>query len=423
MRTLLWNSAMLLSITIFISFCPGNQMLAVAAEPMDLATVLQQAAAADPQLQRLTLEEEARRAEAKEASVKPPLTVDLEAEHILGNRSFKGVEGAAMGVSATIPLEAPDKRKQRVKTAELRTGQVQQERDLQNLARDAAVKRDYLEVLVLKSRLRLLEDALDRARRVYRDVNIRAEAGAIPETERDRARLAQAEAIRDLRACRRNLAGARELLQRQWSLTPGDIRITGKLRLFSEGESLSKWAGQLEKSFEWDRFNVETDLRRAELGLARKERRLDPEVAIGMQWDRDADAAGFQVGLSLPLPRRRAGLGTVQAAQKRLAQVAPERAAWQKERLHLLHDAVNRMESYRLEALEIREDELPRARTLFERIWTAYRDGKETYLEVLEASDTLVQLGIAEQDALAGHHRARIDAEELTGKIDRESYR
>lgn len=154
----------------------------------------------------------------------------------------------------------------------------------------------------------------------------------------------------------------------------------------------------------------------AKLDLARlkSERWPDPQLAVLGGLD-GGDNTIVEAGVSMPLPTFNRNQGKIAAAESRIQQAEFELQSARNELLLRL-TAAHRTFLVAQERVDVYQDTiLPKATKALTQTNEGYRQGKFSYLDVLDAQPTLAEARIAQAATLADLNASVIELEKLTG--------
>src|SRR3546814_28834 len=161
----------------------------------------------------------------------------------------------------------------------------------------------------------------------------------------------------------------------------------------------------------------EADIRRsqAELEVERSRAVPDLTVSAGVRQFHETDDSAFLVGVSIPIPVFDRNRGAIQRAGAELVAAEAELAAERLELFTGITAARARLATARDNAVALRSSILPKAEKAFSFAQEGYRQGKFSYLEVLDAQRTLFEARRELIDALQAFHDGRAEFDRLAG--------
>lgn len=350
-----------------------------------------------------------------QAGALPNPELELVAGEFAGSGIRKGYGAAETSVRLSQPVDLGGKRgrRQRVAASESRLARWAYEATRLNVL--TQTRRAFIDVLHAQEHLALAASLMSVAEELHKAVAEKVKAGKVPFLEQTKAgvevanaRIAWNRAGQELKSARRRLAAA-------WGGTaPVFDKAAGELPPVSDIPPLEKLPPLLANTPDVARWNDELALAAESLALEKAARIPDIDISAGViRFEEDGTYAGT-VGLSLPLPffDRNTG-GIIAAGHLRTRAEHLQRAAGIRA-LTDLAEAYGRLDTAHSEALAIKMELIPGAQLAFEAAHTGYREGKFSYLEVLDAQRTLGEARARYIDILAAYHKAAADVERLT---------
>lgn len=365
---------------------------------------------------------DASRGDLLQAGLRPNPGIGLSGENVAGSGTYRSGQSLESTLEVSQPLEIGGQRAARVRVARAELALAR--RDLAavqlDLIRD--VRRAYAEAVAARraqaieaDRVRLVEEVLHAAQE-------RVRAGREPLLQERRAEAALSIAtIAHQRAERR--AGVR--LQALASLLGADAVDLGRSdRWFDDigptpidvvdGAAPTNTL-DLEENPDFARWSDVIVRQRAALDLER--RRSIPDVTIGAgvrRYSETSDTA-LMLGVSVPLPLFNRNQGAIMRSGAEVTQA--EFTADQTRRVisTALAQAHQELTVAWREADGLRRTVLPAAEEAFGYAREGYREGKFSFLEVLDAQRTLFEARGQLNDALREVHAGRAEADRLAG--------
>ncbi|NBB78198.1 MAG: TolC family protein [Verrucomicrobia bacterium] len=273
-----------------------------------------------------------------------------------------------------------------------------------------------MDTLAAERRLDVARRGLDLARELESVTRKRVKAGEASPVEQSRVAVPLVEAELELTRAELTRTATRQRLALalgQRSL--GRARLTGSLDKLAPLPEPSALVATVNDSPEVARWAAEISAREATEKLVRAEAIPNPLLRVGLKQDRGLDDHALIVGISLPLPLFDRKQGDLAAAR------AGAHAARENQRAAELRIEGALSNSYltlavaHAESTVLRERALPAAREAYEATLRAFSAGQLPYLDVLDASRSLLDLERREIDALAAYHTAQSELEALLG--------
>jgi cobalt-zinc-cadmium efflux system outer membrane protein len=163
------------------------------------------------------------------------------------------------------------------------------------------------------------------------------------------------------------------------------------------------------------RWVTEIEQRQAALALARSHRMPDLTVSAGVREYADTGDTALVAGIAVPLPLFDRNQGTIQGSHYRLAKAEDKRQAAEARVRSAFARSYLSLTTAQAEVLALRTEVLPAAQRAFEAATEGYRQGKFSYLEVLDAQRTLFDTRGRYLTSLTTYQTAAADLERLVG--------
>ena len=330
-------------------------------------------------------------------------------------------EGQGSGSSTTTvqinqPFELGGKRGARRALAEEATALAKGELAARRQAVRSDVIAAYYTVLVGHERQALARSLTELARQSVDVAAKRVLAGKISPIDETRARLAGVDATTEFKHAAADLAVARVRLGALIG-TPADaiVLASGQAAQLPEVGPLAQLLARAGKAGAIQRARSQLAVQEAQTKVERAARIPDVRLSIGSQRDGEAGRRQAVIGLSVPLPLFNRNQGNLSAALRRSDKARDELAAAEVSVLAELTSAHTRYELAREEAVALRQDVIPHARSAYALTLKGFEYGKFSFLEVLDAQRSLFQVQARGWNAMLDAWRAYSDIERFVG--------
>ncbi|WP_447596096.1 TolC family protein [Stenotrophomonas rhizophila] len=351
------------------------------------------------------------------AGLRPPLTVGVDLENVLGSGDASGLRSAELTVTLAGMLERGGKLDARRAVAQANLDSLAPQRETARLDLMAEVARRYLAVTDARQRLAIARTDIEQRKRAVAAARLRLQAGASPESVllTAQAMLAQAELDRD-RATQADQS-ARAALSAMWrQREPGFDVVTGDPMQLPALQDFAVLAETLQRTPELAMLAGERRIREAQVQLARTAARPDVSWQVGVRNNRESRDSAFVAGFSVPLGSVARAAPEIRAAEAELALNAVERDARALQLYATLADAHGRYLTSRLEVTRMARDVLPqltRAENAAEKAWRA---GAISYMEWAQLQAMRIEARQRQLDAAIAAQTALIEIQRLTGQ-------
>ena len=389
-------------------------------EPTGLITLRQALALAlmkNPELAVFSWEARAREAQVLQARLLPNPELDVEVENFGGTGVFGGLDEAETTVQLGQLVELGGKRSKRKRAAALDRDLAGWDYEIGRIQVFTETSKAFVDVLVAQKRTELNEEFVRLAEQVLDVVAERVRAGKVSPIEEVKARVALSARLIEKGRAEDELAAARKVLTAAWGGTaPTFSAAQGDLERSPEVPSFEALSERMADNPEMVRWLVEIERRRASLEMERAGRFPDVTLSGGVRYHNPTDDWALVAGLSIPIPVFNRNQGATLEAQCRVAKAEEQRRALHVRVRTALASIYQRLSSARNEAVSLKNDVLPGARSAFEATGEGFRQGKFGYLDVLDAQRTFFEAQARYTEASGVLQKAIADAEGLLGE-------
>lgn len=386
---------------------PPQATHADAASPLDLAGAIR-LALAQPRLRAAGHEVSASAAALEQAGRYPNPTLEYLRE---------GEQAGARTTTIQLnqPIELGGKRQARVALAEGEAALARVELAALRQEVRAEVIAAFHGVLAAAERQELAQQLDALARRGIDVVARQVAAGKSAPIDATRARLAALDAGTELNAATTGLALARARLGAL-------VGRPGEALVLKAGEDwlpqlapLAALQARLADAAPVRRARGVLAARQAQAGVERAARVPDVTLTVGSQRADEVGRRQAVVGLSLPLPLFDRNSGRLHAALRRADKAGDELLAAEAAAAAELVAAHTRFEAASREAMLLRDEVIPDARTNHALTLKGFEHGKFAFIDVLDAQRVLAQAQSRQWSALLAAWQACADIERLAG--------
>ena len=369
------------------------------------------------ELSAFSWEIRASEARALQAGLQPNPTFEGEIEDFAGSGDFSRFNEAESTIALSQLIELGGKRAKRLRVAELGRGLATWDYEARRLRILTETAQAFVGVLAGQRRVELQTASLGLAREVLHTVSERVDAGKSSPIETTRAQIVVSQSGILLERANRTLEAARAGLAASWGGTSARFQsVIGALEETPAVPALDTLAVWIVENPDISRWSVEIAERQARIELAEAQAIPDVTVNAGARLLQGTDETAFVVGLSVPLPLYDRNQGRRSEAVFNLAKANEQRRAVELRIRTALSDEYQSLLSAFREVETLRDEVLPAARSAFDGISEAYRQGKLTQLDVLDSQRTLFEVREQFTEALSSYHRARARVEGLVGR-------
>ncbi len=321
----------------------------------------------------------------------PELSVEV--ENFAGTGEYNGARGLETTVAINQRLDLGGRRRARVGVAraELSAAEIRLAIARADLAQQ--VRAQFARAITARDRLRLAEESDRRARELARIAGQLVDAGRDPPLRALRARSAAAQVAAELVAARAEEAASRRTLASLFGVTSPPDSVAGSLLDLSPG------ALDPEQSLDVQLAEVERLAAEAELGQQLAQRNLDPAVGLGVRQFRGSGDIALVGGLSVPLPVFDRNQGNIAASRSNVAAAEARRASALATLTVRARNAIAAVESAEARVRALEGAAIPEAFEALRLTQQAYREGRASLLELLDAQNAYTSAEAALIDA------------------------
>jgi len=360
---------------------------------LTLDNLLLEAEARSPALVAAKADIEMAEALLRQAGYRPNPSLNVEAENILGNGSFSNARSLETTVAVEQRLELGGQRRARIEAglAALEVATLRYAIHRADIA--FQVRQAFAQVEAAQSKLDLADQTVSRNEELVRIANTLVDVGREPPLRAIRARAALARSQSARMAASADLATHRLSLGSILGLSaPVHIAPSG-----SKGEAPAPIPPQ--RSLAALLSRAETNAARARLEAERAAARLDPTVGIGVRHVRESGDVGIVAGVSMPLRIFDRNKGNIEAARQAVTAASARETAAIVAATTQVTAAQARLNSARSQLQALEGSGLIEAEEALRLTRLAYREGKVSLLEVLDAQEAYTQTQLSLADA------------------------
>ena len=371
----------------------------------------------NPELSVYAWEIRAREADILQASLIPNPDASLEIENFAGGKDYRGFGASEITLTAGQLIQVAGKRGKRTEVARLSGELAGWDYQSVKLKVFTEVTSAFYEVLTLQQQRERAGKLLALAEKLEQAVAVRVQAGAMSPAEYARAKIETEKARMEVENYRYLLEAAKNRLASLWGTGRADFQgVRGVIALPDTLPTLGDLGMLLQQNPGLARMETEKRLRQAELELQKARKMPDPYVSAGYRRLLDAGAGAMVAGVSVPLPFFDRNQGEIKKAAIRVRQVEQLRQSVEMSLWKELSMQYGRLLSIIYRAKSLERSVIPQAEQSMQVIMDGYRQGRFTFLDVLDAQRTLFQSYTDYLRALADYRQQVSAIEMLTGE-------
>ena len=277
--------------------------------------------------------------------------------------------------------------------------------------------RTFIRAHAAQRALALAQSALELAKQTDAAVRERVDAGKEPLLQAAKAAAELDLSRLELFKAENELKIAYEQLTTMW----GDAPVTFK---YIEGDldtvaasipDLALLEPHLIENPQLERWDDVIELHSSQLSAAKAARIPDVKAVVGYQYHQEDKSDAMMFGVEFPLPLFDRNKGNIEAARYTLARAHAERRVVQVALKADLVEAYSRLTAAHRQATTLQMNVVPTIQMAFDIAQEGYRQGKFSFLDVLDAQRTLFEGNQKLVHALMSYHTARRTIEGLIG--------
>ena len=414
-RRVVWlcTTSLLLIYTSSVCADAGNETANAITLPQVLARVLRDS----PELATFPYRLRAAEAQTLQASLHPNPELSFSIENFAGDAEFSGTDSAEMTLALSQVIELGGKRRFRKQAARFGTELVEYDYELARLDVLSRSAGRFLDVIRAQYLLELVQTADRWTQRAEQVAQARFQAGGISRAELSQARIETLRSGLMVTDAQNTLHIAGLQLAAEWGAEQVDFTIA-RADLFSVYSTppFTRLREQLDQSPQLQRYLTLDRLRQAELDLAIANGRQDISVGLGLRRFEDIGEQALTFEVSMPLGIANRNQGGIDAARAELERIGSEHKVSRTGLYTELHRLYRQMQHSHRVVSVLRQDALPEANRALTQVEQGYRNGRFSYLELVEARRMRLSVERDMIDVATVFHRTLITLEQLTGE-------
>lgn len=345
--------------------------------------------------------------------------LELELEDFGGSGEFRGGGNAEVSVRVRQRIELGGKRQRRVEVARTEVELEKTQQRAYAIELHARVRTRVVELAAAQQQLELAQAQAELSRTLLDMVRERIDAGKAADIEQIAFEMQLSEAKLKTGQAQTEVTRAQHALAALWGESaPQFNAVALKLEQLPAQEEIEALYATLSHTPASALARTRTQRAAHELRLERARSIPDLNLSVGVKEERGSGDHAMIGGISLEIPlfeRNQDGIAAARARQHRAD--AALRASMIEQRKQL-QDGWYALTSARETAHTLRTEILPAAQEHFDAVTYAYRAGKYTYAQVLDAQQNLFELRLRHIDALGDVHRKHIELERICARLD-----
>ncbi|MDI6780774.1 MAG: TolC family protein [bacterium] len=377
--------ASVLVITISICYSHADAADLKPAKRITLEDALERVLKVNPELKSYMLAVKSKNALILQAGLLPNPELEMEAENL-------GQDTISLGLNQLI--ERGNKRSYRIGISEKDRDIAEREYEIKRRDIIAEVNSRFLDALEYQRKLELIDKTIALVESILVSVQVRVKAGASMAVEKTRAQidlsLSKLEKVR----ISQSLFAKKSALAAMWGGNGQDFDdIEEELNVNFTIHELSTLLGYLSNNCVMIQCcSAKLAKRKIEVEAAKAERIPDITMGVGYIWDNANNDNIVAIRLSIDLPTSNKNQGNIQEAELNVDIAEEEKKSTQINLQAQLIELYTQLKGFYHEANVLEKEALPYAESAFNEIERLYSMGKISYLDLLDARKTLIEM-------------------------------
>ncbi len=345
------------------------------------------------------------------AEVSPELELEIEVEGI----DDSGIDNTETAIVLSKTIETGGKKPARRKTTELERiiAETNQAATIKQLTSETTIV--FYDILFCQQKLQLAKDSLKNTEDTYSLTQRQYELGKGTKTDTAHARTDTFNAQRQLKQAQYQLESAKAKLQTLWDSSDTDFEIaSGEFEGISEPVSWQELQNSAKNTPAFKMLELELQLSKARVNLEYAESVNDFSISAGVQYFRESNDNAFIIGMAVPISSSKKNKAAIQQASSSQAVSQQNYFAAKAELDYELSDLYLQWCNAYETVTDIQKQLLPAAEEVYSAAEKEYKLGKISFLNFLEARETLFDSRSQYLESLAEYHNIKADIIAIT---------
>jgi len=384
---------------------------------LELQQAIQRAWIHSPALHIVQADGEMKEAEEEQAAKRPNPIASIQVDGVNGiNRSHNNCNDQEISYSLTQLIELGGKRRARRQEATFETSLANYEIESikLNLLRDVTIA--FVEVAAAQEYLKLADEQRKIAEEVLSATTIKVQGGKISLLQQKKAELNRVTTALAFSKAKRRLDVAKKKLAILWGCSEPDFEnVSFSFFEIQDLEELCHLISLQNQNLEVLKSEILIAAAHGALAVENAQRIPDLQVTAGYTTCNDNGGEGVLLGVSMPIPIFDRNQGNIRRAKAQLNQAYHKKEDMLLQQKIALEEVYEQFYTAYKESLAYRESLIPSAKHAFAASKDEYMQGKNDYLELLDAQRTLFDVQLQYIDILEDYHRKKAEVDRLVG--------
>jgi len=384
------------------------------AADLSLSNAVKRALSSNPYLNSAERVLEIQEGQLIQAGLLPNPEISSKIEEFGGTGERSGFARSEINIEFSQLFELGGKRGKRVRSASLGRDIAALDYERARLDVILLTTQTFIKLVADHERLEIAQDTFDLARGLSKSVRNRIHAGQVSPIEQTRADLELSSSQIRLAEAKRILSLTKQNLAATWGdSTPVRQTPIFTLEQFEPPKAFEIYSVQMLSSPDVIRWEREITRREAIIALEKSRRIPDVEVTVGGSRFEEDNGKAARVGVSVPLPLFDRNQGNISVAQAQRHLSANQRQEFILRLKVKLNESYTRITSAYQNSKTLRDTVLPGAAAAHKAMVTSYQTGRVSFLELMYAQKTLLDVREQYMATLESYHLYRAALERL----------
>jgi outer membrane protein, heavy metal efflux system len=389
---------------------------ATAQASISLARALQLSLANNQDLQLYPYQRNNAEALLLQAGLRPAPRAELVVANAAGSGEYSDLDASETTLALSQVIELGEKRKQRISVAEARQDLLSTEYELSRLDVLAETSRRYYQMLALQAKAEVNAQRLAQDSKALEITGSRNQAGATAAADVSKLELRVARSRATAQNLRNEQLLAARRLAAMWQGEPGFERVEGDLSALPALPDLPALHTAIQRTSSLEKQIALLRLADARVGLAQADGQSDLTLGLGLRHFEASDDQALVFFVSMPLHFSNPNEGRIRAARADHSRSAKEAEMLTQTLALELQQLYQQLQNSHDQAVQLRDELLPRSRKLIEDLRQGYLLGQYSTLQWVDAQEERFALERELIDLYATIHLLLLELERITGE-------
>jgi cobalt-zinc-cadmium efflux system outer membrane protein len=382
--------------------------------PLSLQTAIQDAIQFSPQIKSTESAIDALNGTVKQARYQHNPEIGFNIDNVAGHGLYQGIDTSEYNIFASTLIERGDKHNAKIYAAMATVDTTKINILTGKLDIKYSVEMVYLDILAAYEQLRLARSQEETAQKTLNFIAKRVAMAADHETQRTKANFLYTQAVSNRKLAEQQLTQAKQKLaiicgyqNTHFDIVYHDFLNISSPTIITDYDAVPD-IPDLQK---YDFIKKE---KQALLMLEKANAISDPKISAGIRHFAASSDQAFMLGVSIPIAIYDKNQGNIARAYAEIDQAEHDRKQAELATKQILFDAHQELSNTYTQLRDIEKKLLPQAQRSFSLSKTAYMNDILSYIEVLDAQNTLFDMKQKYINLVKQYHIAQIKLNRLT---------